>query len=570
MAKRQKKEEPFINQLLSHLFEAREDLHVPSKKLSNYRCKITYNLPLKESSHLADKSLNHVCEEVHNWLMRQDNSKILREVMAKCVRDGSILLRVTVQRFQDENPRNQWESYEADFIETITSRCPNVKCICYNEALNQARPTKDAPFHLIFGEHLYLMEKTHTGLPYQIGPETFQECNHEVEDLQIIDKTNWVKEFQDGILVVSGRDISAFGLGYGTLRNENGGRVFKEVIAVQHCPLVNHDAQANYARHKDTLKSTVLHLVKDEMINGLKKCLNEVLERNNHPPVVVITGGGRKGLNPLFIQFLRDHSSVKGIIYNSCSSKSLSEDMELFLSGPNGYIIDKFHSYDLFSGTKKAASVLRLKRRPKTLILPIGAAGAGKSSLSKILQGSGTPDSVEWWQRDLHFKKLRDEGISLTKSKRLIHAEMISFLREQNNAVRILDSTNGNRGARLLYIQENNSQLVVFVEFVPNGDNEEEIIETLMKRTRCRLAGGNSNHPSFPETEEEQRIKHRSILKGIVYTDDDEIMRVRKIADRVETIKYQLDDTMTVHNLAYRVFLEFSISTELRDVITKK
>ena len=46
---------------------------------------------------------------------------------------------------------------------------------------------------------------------------------------------------------------------------------------------------------------------------------------------------------------------------------------------PYGSAVDDFRSYDFFPGTKYTASVTRLLRRPRTLILPVGPAGTGES-----------------------------------------------------------------------------------------------------------------------------------------------------------------------------------------------
>jgi len=580
----------WTHQLLTNLFSA-DKLHVPSTKTTHYRNKITYNLPLQCTagsdqsdirglSSLADEQLNEVCKSINDWAIERQQSSglqyVFREVMAKCSRDGSIMIRLTVQR--STNNSNIDDNWDEDTIQTftthiITTLYPNIKCICYNETNNTARPTKDAPLHLIYGSNMYLIEQTPSkGLQYQISPDSFCEVNFEVEDLQYKQTVNLIKEYQGAILIVSGRDINSYGLGFGSIQNEKSGeKVFSEVIAVQHCPLVAKDAKANFEQYKHEVKATVLHLPKDEMADGVSKALEEALERQNHPQVVVVTTGGRKGLHPSYLNFLTHHKSIVCIIYNSCSLKSLTVDVEGFISG--GLYIDDFKSYDFFAGTKYSASVLRLLRRPKTLILPIGPAGSGKSTLASRLVDNSPTNICTWWQRDLEFVKLRNANVGMNKGKSLLHTQMLSFLRgsdddDDDSSVRILDSTNGNSGARELYLKEANPGLFIVVVLSSSSDmNTSDTVDLLLSRTIDRLQGGNASHPSFPITVDKQRKKHLAILKGIEYPSTDEIGRFKKECPRTVVLECDIRDVSKLSSLPYEIFMRCSLSEQLQQVL---
>lgn len=488
--------------------------------------------------------------------------------MAKCSRDASTIIRLTVQRAAATtgNIDNWDEDTIQKFTTHLTKLYPNIKCICYNETNNKARPTKDAQLHLIYGNYMHLLERTpSSGLVYQISPDSFCEVNFEVEDSQCNQTVQLIKEYQNAILVVSGRDINSYGLGFGSIQNESGHMVFSEVIAVQHCPLVAKDAKANFQRYESEIKSTVLHLQKDEMAAGVSTALDTALRRNNYPPVVVVTTGGRKGLHPSYLNFLTNHKSVECIVYNSCSLKSLEVDVQGFMSG--GLYIDDFRSYDYFPGTKYSASVLRLLRRSKTLILPIGPAGCGKSTLaSKLVEGS--PDGVfMWWQRDLEFAKLRNAHVGMNKGKSLLHEEMLSFLRENGGlpSIRILDSTNGNSGARALYLKESKPGLfiVVVLSCSAEGMDTSDVVDVLLSRTAGRLEGGNASHPSFPATVDEQRGKHLAILKGIEYTSVDEVDAFKEECPRTVVLECDINDVSKLSSLPYEIFLRCSLSDQL-------
>ena len=568
---KQKNGESWVSKIFSLLFAAREDLHIPSKNMQHYRNKITYNLPLEGLSPLAEIELNDVCQAIHDWMHEMKQDTLFREVMAKSVRDGSMMIRLTVQRNMNIDGIDDWNHVKDIFVTHLTMKFPAIVCICYNETFNQARPTKDVPIQLLFGESMHVLETTHTGLPYQISPDAFCEINHEVEDLQSIQTIEWIEEYigKGAILVCSGRDINSYGLGFGTIRDKYGDKFFSEVVAVQHCPLVARDAEANYARHADKVNATVLHLDKSEMASGVRKALNAALERQNHPPVVVVTTGGRKGLNPLYVDLLKDHPAVKCIVYNSCSTKSLVRDVEDFIAGPQGYYIENFRSYDFFPGTGYTASVLKLLRRPKTLVLPIGPAGVGKSTLASQLVEQSAPDTVCWWQRDFEFATLRENKISMTKSKTVLHSKLISFLNGRGQSVRIVDSTNGNIGARELYVEENQPELVVLAVLQPTGKDETELVDKLLERTRERLEDGNAKHPSFPKTVCSQRIKHQSILKGIEYPSSAEFGKLRSKVTRLVEINCDPCDASRMRNVSFMVFLEFSVGDGLREVLQK-
>ena len=341
------------------------------------------------------------------------------------------------------------------------------------------------------------------------------------------------------------------------------------MIAVQHCPLVAKDAEANFKRHEDVVKATVLHVTKDEMASSVSVALEAALKRQNrpHPSVVVVTTGGRKGLNPGYLEFLKDHQAVECIIYNSCSTKSLEVDISSFMSGPRGYLIDDFRSYDFFAGTKFSASVLRLLRRPKTLVLPIGPSGAGKSTLASTLLERSPLTTCLWWQRDLEFAKLRNLALSMRESKSLLHSRMLSFLKGDCKYVRILDSTNGNAGARLLYLNEAKAEIFILVVLSPSKVSNKNIMESLLERTSDRVEGGDTSHPSFPSTVDEQREKHLAIIKGIEYPSNAEIAALSKECRRTITLQCNPFEVSKLSSLPFEIFLIFSASARLNDIL---
>ena len=582
----------------------------------------------------------------------------------------------------------KWDAdQQLQFRQFIEKRYPEHEfCICYNIMTQNTniRPMKDAsPLHFIsslpssteinsVNHHQsvhsqqqqvtkettlkYVMEMTPNHIEYQISPDTFSEVNHPVELLQWQQTKEYIDEFYHQysghshpsetqtsrerllpkpILIVSGRDISAFALGFGTLfimpptlphqqrllidnfcEDKTNTTVdndtqqplqymFHHVIAIQHCPLVHYDAVQNIQRYqqnqtklpgqreRDSVVCTptfsVYHCTKATMVHSFQKEL--LKESTKYIPVFGVMTGGRKGLDVSYVNFLNKHTPIQGIVYNSCATKSLLRDMTGFiLRGP--YYLDHFRSYDFLPNTPYTASLTKLIRRPRSLIILIGPAGVGKSTMVKTLlrqystsghETKDTMNNITWWERDRIFTVLRNRGVSLAKTKSLVHASLMKVLRPccdedkidsqhaDSAAVIIIDSTNGNAEGRQLYIKEAKPEVVIYVHFKIDESDDENVIEYLLDCTKYRLNNNTDQHPSFPQSIEEQRIKHRNILRGMEYPTVEELEQIQK--DNFPTVKRTVLLTCDPRNaqcrsqLPYKVFLEYTTSAEIRDAL---
>lgn len=541
----------YVTSLFLSLFNTPK-LHVPSKK-TGYRNKITYSLPLTQLSDLAMEDVNQVSVAVQNW----SSSHRLREVMVKLVRSGHSIVRVTV--IKDHQGECAESSCLISLRDYLLEKFPTIECICYNLAdeSSTARPSKEKPRYFLT-EATCAWETTPNGFDYRITPDTFSEVNHEVETLQCQQTSDWLHATNlgsdgQGVLLASGRDISSFGLSFGTLRNANDQPMFVHTVAIQHCPLVHADAVLNFRRHQ--LPSTVMLYSKPEMVKGFRQHMSLFRDKL----AIGVMTGGRKGLDPSYIQYLcHENKNVICIIYNSCATKSLIRDMKGFMDG--GFYVDDFKSYDFLPGTAYTASLTKLVRRQShTLILPVGPAGVGKSTMAQRLLEQCGPRVVRWWQRDAVFSSLRNTGVGLAKSKHLVHQSLLEFLRNKDNETKqilIVDSTNGSPEARELYIKEAAPDQVILVVFQPV--NTESIVESLLELTKNRLGDQNHRHPSFPDSVEKQRQKHLRILKGLFYPETREFWSIPTIILRCNPL-----DEQNRRMIPYSVFLEVSVNPNL-------
>lgn len=585
---------------------ASEKLHIPSSRTERYRNKITYSIPLPSPlSVLAQDDVNKVCEIVAAFDPCSSNNTgiIFREVMVKKTRNGSLLVRITVQikaktegeEKMDDKVDGDWKK---DFVQYLCHNCPTLECLCYNVTETTARPTKDDPLHLLYGKK-YVLETTPPPNPltYQLSPDTFCEINHEVERLQYDMAKEWLLRYCDptkgacdikraGLcntetealrqptrttqtLLVSGRDISSFGLGFGSLVNQNNEKLFDDVLAVQHCPLVHADAVANFERHAETLDASVHHKSKQEMVDAIhthyedRSNVPNNTKKKGHVFVGVMTGG-RKGLDPSYLDYLVGAEHLQVIIYNSCSTKSLVRDMQGFLKA---FTVEDFRSYNFFPGTSYTASLTFLIRRPrKTLLLPVGPAGVGKTSLAKSLVDGDL--AIHCWQRDIVFSNLRERGVGLNKAKSQVHQDLLSFL-SSHTGMLYVDTTNGNTEARQLYVKEAKADRVIYLLFkLDEAASEDDTVTFLMNRTRTRLGDNGDNHPAFPATSDEQRKKHVNILKGITYPTPTETTPVTTEDGKSrDVLVLSCDPKEDLGGLSFATFVAISSSASIKQTI---
>eukprot|EP01083_Nonionella_stella_P161225 527792_1 len=191
------------------------------------------------------------------------------------------------------------------------------------------------------------------------------------------------------------------------------------------------------------------------------------------------------------------------------------------------------------------------------------------------------PEKYVTFHRDAVFASLRDEGLSMMRSKRICHDKLLDFLRgnasqngnknittgREDALVRIVDSTNGNIGARKLYIQENQPQLVIFVELRLPSDDGDEILNILLDRTRDRLKGGTADHPSFPDTVEGQKEKHKSILKGVEYPTRAEVVDNKSFsAHRTVHLQCNPCNLKRLSLLPFEIFLKCCTNIQFKEV----
>lgn len=540
-------------------------LHVPSPLMTKYRNKATYSIPIIEFSSLVQENVQDVCRWINEQVCgsSERNQILLTEVMVKSTRKAELLVRLSLAYGSDATTTTATTKgrYFESFCKQLQSTFPAIACLCYNtEPSPGTRPSKSDPLVFLTPRQKHVWETTPDGRHrYRLGPDTFSEVNPTVEQQQYAQTQEWIATMQSTAnsnnnaqhtLLVSGRDISVFALGYG--------ESFAKVLAIQHCPLVHQDAMLNL--QNDAKYSVFFCPNKGDMARTLAPHASSI-----HGAVLT---GGRKGLDPSYVDFLTSHANIQFVVYNSCCTTSLVRDMRGLLTA---FRVQDFRQYDFFPGTKYTASLtLLVRRRGPTLVLPVGPAGVGKSTLARLLATVGA--SV--WERDAAWASVRTITPSMAETKRQVHAQLLEFLQRsqqlpsQNRIpILVVDTTNGNAAARELYAETSQPEAVILVSFVTNN------VDFLLQRTARRLSSQEGelpaeNHPSFPTTLVEQRVKHENILKGIEFPSEKEMERILHSDCTTRVVKIRVDPEQSNRNDVFlAVMTTLAISGELLEAL---
>jgi hypothetical protein len=103
---------------------------MPSTKVEGYHNKITYSIHLPDPlSPFAEDRVNQVCRRV--GVYPQENVTI-RDVMVKATRNNSLMVRITVQKTNDE-------SWKEVFVEYMCDKCPELTCLRYLQCSRNTR-----------------------------------------------------------------------------------------------------------------------------------------------------------------------------------------------------------------------------------------------------------------------------------------------------------------------------------------------------------------------------------------------------------------------------------------------
>jgi hypothetical protein len=219
---------------------------------------------------------------------------------------------------------------------------------------------------------------------------------------------------------------------------------------------------------------------------------------------------------------------LKLLVYVGCCDATAVNDLLDLLSGDYGFAVADAARFDHFPQTAFTGSALLLLRRPRALVLPVGPAGSGKTTLCAAMLATMPVGTLTIVERDLLFSACRAGGAGVGAAKRHAHAAACAQLEvaAANGRVAVYDSANSSREARAGWTARLRASRVVLVSFepgagapdvtdvtdapdAPDGHNVTDVTDApditvravlsarhravLLERTRGRTA-----HPTFP------------------------------------------------------------------------
>ena len=163
----------------------------------------------------------------------------------------------------------------------------------------------------------------------------------------------------------------------------------------------------------------------------MTKCCKNVYDQhinntdyNEEDGIIFMITAGRNGLSPTFVSWIKSLKNVDSIIYSSCNQKITFRELQWFLNGNDGFIIEDYYILNMHPSTKYFTFFAYLKKKSrcnKTLIIPVGHFKSGKTyfiqnHLMKQLSSDDNNDIVHFHRDDIFFR-YKSNGLSLKKSE---------------------------------------------------------------------------------------------------------------------------------------------------------
>ena len=338
---------------------------------------------------------------------------------------------------------------------------------------------------------------------YLVGPETLSQVNHATGAALIRRVSAWIGPAPLANVLVTGRDINCFGFGLVAPRLAAASRMW----LVTHCPNAHGDALANASRGDAGAAATLLLEPKGDH----QAARIAALAAEEQPPQVAIVTAGRRGVGAACCDALR-RLPLQTLVYVACCERTLADDC-MHLLGAGGFAVVGAERYDHFAGCagEHVGAALLLRRRPPTLLLPVGPAGSGKTTLCAALAASLPPGAAAHVERDALFAVAR-VGRGLAAAKREAAAaldEMVGIAAAAGAQLVVIDSCNASRGGRARYaalLPDRSALLLATFE----GADRDLLVERVR---RLRI------HPTFPVEEEAQEAALDATLAAMEWPD---------------------------------------------------
>ena len=551
------------------LRDAIEAVRLEPSPTSHYRSRMVYGVLTRAAiaaDNLGMSNVKRVAAAVAEWV--EEHSAMprgfWRELTVRASRSGALQLKLILQVSGDAGACTLafdpiWTA-ELTAFESFVRAAVDGSAVsaCFQLASSAARPDKAAGCVPLFGD-TRLIEEHPPSCTYLIGPETLSQVNPATASVMVRRLSWWLGVAphvpeppassaasllpaaaaaataaatsaataatsivrSSAHALVLGRDVNLF---VGLLANwlQAAERPPTALDAVTHCSNAHADLLANIGR----LRSGAPRATADAAATAASAASADIRARlcpkgaatvsllSTLPIAGATEGGsfalvsaGRRGLGCAMCAALRS-LPFQLLVYVGCCDATAVNDLRDLLSGDDGFAVADAARFDHFPKTAFTGSALLLLRRPRALVLPVGPAGSGKTTLCTAMLATLPVGTLTIVERDVLFGACRAGGAGIGAAKRHAHAAACAQLVAANGRVAVYDSANSSLEARAGWTARLRASRVVVVSFEPGAGapGAPDVIDVttsavlsarhravLLERTRGRTA-----HPTFP------------------------------------------------------------------------
>lgn len=535
-------------------------LWTPGHDQRGYRSRVTYGSLSDVSADCIGRPIvKEAALCIAQWALKKSRMHpgFWRDVTVRASRQGHIHVKLLLQvdpEHQDlELPSGRsnlleacstWHEEAPAFVaHALRHIGPTLRGISCQVTGSSARPPKTEVCHVLYGD--FHLREDHCGFAYDVGPETFSQINHNAADVLVATVAAWAGRgvisatgYEEAATIwksttnkskgqmsaqnastaafgaargvlVSGRDVNLFGAALFARTTHN-------LDLVTHCECAFADLQHNLRLRKvdgsthmlrgtfsddDGRRSVRANLIPKGARTAAHLCSLFAPGAGETPTITAaIVTAGRRGVGFDVCRALRRGPLCVLIYVYCCEATMLRDVCELTkldeTSTMKCWGVADALRLDSLPGTGLNGGALLLLRRPRAIILPVGPAGSGKSTLCTQLSAAFPAATIDIVERDAILASHLQRGCGMGTAKRRTHDESCKRLLEATDAgrVSIFDSCNANADGRRYYAQVVGASVVVVVSFEPQGSLDGNEYRTrLRERTAARCG-----HPTFP------------------------------------------------------------------------
>ena len=520
----------FIPQLIHDCFDDSTKL-IESPQSIGYRSKMRYDFSYLHEhgpSDLGADAVNALCLGLYRFACDSSSSfpfSFWREVMVQQSRRNRFMVALSVYPQNETEHRHFTDTVAPEMVRhlrasteygalidsVVFQRCPSAT----------SKPSKYDECHALFGDGFLSHSTAVADISVSMRCGAFCEPNLEMERKQFEVLREWIDDLavaandeQRFVLIGKGREIIPYILEVEAALQH---RVAK-VIAISPCKLIFADAQYNLPKRLRDDIAVHCHYSNHRDHADLVGYSRFVLGDSEQLSKVFVVTAGRNGLSLEFVEWVKSLRSVERVVYSSCNAKVTLREMQWFLSGDDGFVIDDFRTLQMHPSTPFSSffAVLKKKRtHNRTLIVPVGPFKVGKTHfIEEHLKGMG----IAHFHRDRVFAHCKAENRSFRESKQRTHSalcEALTAREAESKHALYVDSTNTKREQRLFYCELFEPDKVIAINFVMDAKLSEA------ERTRLiqRLVERGNEHQrerGMPESKEQTDILRNIIAERVL------------------------------------------------------